>query len=100
MGKRTSNSTRYMSRERKLYWRVEWNFVSAAARCVDEKLDENTVLHEALARHVQYKPGTAEKHHALREHADAGVDVLIVLMRKERMPVSCKFPLQSIQVVM
>lgn len=88
MGKRRNNSTRYDHRAQKISWRVEWHFAAADVRCVDERLDEAAVLADALGRHVQYAPGAAERHHALREYADAGADALTVLMRKERVPVS------------
>lgn len=50
-------------------------------------MHENTPIAELLGRHLALEPGAAAKHHALREHREAGAAALTVLLRKERTPV-------------
>ncbi|KAJ9517907.1 hypothetical protein QJQ45_004161 [Haematococcus lacustris] len=86
MHKRRSNSTRYDGAARKLSWRVEWVFKSAGVRLADESVAEDAVLQAVLQRHLDYAPGAASKHFALRKYTDAGLPALKVFMRKEGTP--------------
>ncbi|KAI7844644.1 hypothetical protein COHA_001734 [Chlorella ohadii] len=86
MEKRRTNSTRYDGRMQTLYWHVEWSFPAAGCKATDTKVHENTPIAQLLAGHLALQPGAAAKHHALREHREAGQERLTVLLRKERTP--------------
>ena len=58
---------------------------SPPANCC--RAHENTLVSELLAAHLALQPGAAARHHALREHREAGLEALTVVMRKERTPV-------------
>ncbi|PSC72977.1 box C D snoRNA 1 [Micractinium conductrix] len=87
MEKRRSNTTRYDGRMQTLQWHVEWAFPAAdGVKVADHKAHENTLVSELLAAHLALQPGAAARHHALREHREAGLEALTVVMRKERTP--------------
>ncbi|GIL85384.1 hypothetical protein Vretimale_10669 [Volvox reticuliferus] len=83
MAKRTSNTTRYDARKRTMFWRVEWRFPAANMDCVNERVDEESVLGEVLSAHLR-RPAVSSI--PLRLYAKAGLDQLRVFMRKEKTP--------------
>ncbi|GAB4823295.1 hypothetical protein N2152v2_010341 [Parachlorella kessleri] len=102
MAKRVHNSTRYDPRQRLLRWRVEWDFVGAFCKVVDERAHENTKVGELLRAHLTLQPGEALKHHQLREYVDAAAQgTLAVVMRKERTPANAPeyYPIDPDQVL-
>jgi anti-sigma-K factor RskA len=113
MQRRQTNSTRYDSRSRKLFWRLEWRFAAATAAVAtaataaaaepqqqqqqqaqqqaaaavtvfDGRVDEEVLLSTVLGRHLEYRQGAGEQALQLQAYRQAGVDSLTVLMRKER----------------
>ncbi|GLI60428.1 hypothetical protein VaNZ11_002581 [Volvox africanus] len=83
MAKRTSNTTRFDSRKRTMFWRVEWRFPEANIHCVNERVDEKSNLGEVLSAHLRHP---APNYIPLRRYAKAGLDQLRVFMRKEKTP--------------
>ncbi|GIL60424.1 hypothetical protein Vafri_15016, partial [Volvox africanus] len=83
MAKRTSNTTRYDSRKRTMFWRVEWRFPAANIDCVNERVDEQSNLGEVLSAHLRHP---APNYIPLRPYAKVGLDQLRIFMRKEKTP--------------
>jgi hypothetical protein len=61
---------------------------------IDGRVDEEALLCDVLGRHLQYQPGAGGQALLLRQHRQAGLEALTVVMRKERCPVSLQ-PLSS-----
>jgi hypothetical protein len=55
---------------------------------VDGRVDEEVLLCDVLGRHLQYQPGAGGQALLLRQHRQAGLEALAVVMRKEQCPVS------------
>lgn len=88
MHRRQLNSSRFDRRSRTILWHVEWQFPAAHQTVHDLKVSEQVPLQQILAEHLKLAPGNSLKRHALRAYAEAGLDSLHLLMRKEHCPVS------------
>lgn len=87
MQRRKLNSSRFDRRSRTISWHVEWQFPAAGETVHDQKVSEQTPLQQVLQEHLKLAPGNSLKRHALRLYAEAGMDKLHILMRKEHCPV-------------
>lgn len=87
MQRRKLNSSRFDRRSRTIFWHLEWQFPAASEVVHDQKVSEQMPLGQVLQDHLKLAPGNSLKRHALRLYAEAGVDTLHILMRKEHCPV-------------
>ena len=80
MTRRVANTTHYDRRRDLMRWRVEWLFrapaaasepASVSASTSDAKVDETTILRDALAAHLRPVPGQAARLHRLRRFVAA-----------------------------
>jgi hypothetical protein len=80
MTRRVANTTHYDRRRDLMRWRVEWLFrapaaasepASVSASTSDAKVDETTILRDALAAHLRPGPGQAARLHRLRRFVAA-----------------------------
>ncbi|EFJ40802.1 hypothetical protein VOLCADRAFT_119886 [Volvox carteri f. nagariensis] len=94
MAKRRANTTRYDARNRTMWWRVEWRFPAVGIECVDERVDEHSVIGEVLSAHLRHP---APHYIPLRAYAKAGLAQLRVFMRKEKTPANqpAYFPIDT-----
>ncbi|KAK9908481.1 hypothetical protein WJX75_008547 [Coccomyxa subellipsoidea] len=83
---RQLNSSCYDAHKRRLMWRVTWRFEGADYSVMDEKLDEQTKLADALAHHLKLHSGQAQKHALLKEYVEAGPQQLTLLFKQENRP--------------
>ena len=96
MQRRKLNTSRFDRRSRTIFWHIHWQFPAAGQLVHDLRVSEQTPLKQILQQHISLVPGNSLRRHALRLYAEAGLEKLQILMKKEHCQVGVQCPLHKL----
>uniref|UniRef100_A0A7N0TR99 HIT-type domain-containing protein n=1 Tax=Kalanchoe fedtschenkoi TaxID=63787 RepID=A0A7N0TR99_KALFE len=78
MSRREKNQSRYDTKNKIIYWTIEWRFHSADVSVVDHEINENAPLHSVIEKYLNPGPWNRK----LRQYSKESPDDLKLVIRK------------------